>query len=127
MGDSFQAWKQHFIDQARGLIPHQKNFYKVDEQRGKGSNESNIQLVTPSEQVVERAKATLSHPPTVYDPVTGIVQNPSPKQRKRKYVKKKKPIKKHPPKSKNKTKPRKPPTKKKSIKRKRKKSEDKWW
>ena len=75
MGDEFHVWKQHFIDQARGLIPHQRNFYKVSEQKGKGDQPS-IKLVSPTEQVVERAKSTLSDPPMVYDPVTGVTNQP---------------------------------------------------
>lgn len=131
MGDSFQEWKQHFIDQARGLIPHQKNFYKVVQQRGKGGNQANIQLVSPTKQVVERAKSTLSQPPTVYDPVTGLVQKPGfgTPLKKRKYTKKKKPtektkqkgVKKRPTKSKSSKNINKKPQKK------TKDSEKKWW
>lgn len=75
MGDNFEIWKQHFIKQARGLIPHEKVFYKVSEQTGRGKEE-NIKMVSPTEQVVERAKSNLSNPPVVYDPVTGITNQP---------------------------------------------------
>ena len=75
MGDEFQIWKRHFIDQARGVIPHQRNFYKVSNQKGKGEGE-NIKMVAPTQQILERAKASLSDPPVVYDPVTGITNQP---------------------------------------------------
>jgi hypothetical protein len=77
MSEDFGAWKRHFINQARGLIPHQNSFYKVREQKGGGGGgEQNIKLVTPTQQVVERAKSTISDPPVVYDPVTGITNQP---------------------------------------------------
>lgn len=83
MGDEFQAWKQHFLQQAQGLIPHQKKFYNVSEQTGRGDG-ANIKLVSPTQQVVERAKSTLSQvhdtqPPNTFDPVTGVML-PSPKK-----------------------------------------------
>lgn len=75
MGSDFHEWKKHFIDQARGLIPHEKKFYAVSQQRGKeDTRQVNINMVSPTEQVVERAKATLSHPPTTYDPISGVMQ-----------------------------------------------------
>lgn len=74
MGDEFQTWKEHFIEQAKGLVPHQRKFYRVSMQHGKGG-EPPIKMVSPTEQVVERAKSTLSQPPTIYDPVTGIMQH----------------------------------------------------
>ena len=74
MGDDFVVWKQHFIDQARGHIPFQKKFYKVSSQGGRGG-EPSIKMVTPTEQLVERAKSSLSHPPSIYDPVTGVMQH----------------------------------------------------
>lgn len=128
MGDSFDEWRRHFVAQARGLIPQQRNFYKVVNQHGKGGNEGNIKLVTPTQQAVERAKSTLSHPPVVYDPVTGIAQKTETvsKRQKRKYKKKdtRKKMKsrvksKKPTKQKNK--------KKKPKEKKKKNSEDKWW
>lgn len=74
MGDNFQEWKQHFIDQAKGLIPHEKKFYRVSQQKVKEpTREVNIKMVSPTEQVVERAKATISNPPTKYDPVSGLM------------------------------------------------------
>lgn len=94
MADEFNTWKRHFIEQARGLIPHERNFYKVSSQTGKGET-TNIKMVTPTEQVVERARATLSQPASVYDPVTGIMQRTqarhktiSSQKRKRKVTKK---------------------------------------
>jgi hypothetical protein len=89
MSEEFAVWKRHFINQARGLIPHQNKFYKVREQKGSGGGSANIKLVTPTQQVVERAKSTLSDPPVVYDPVTGITNQPinglvkTPQKRKR--------------------------------------------
>jgi hypothetical protein len=73
MSDEFQAWKNHFIEQAKGKIPHQKKFYRVSMQQGGGSQPA-IKMVSPTEQIVERAKANIEHPPTVYDPVTGVMQ-----------------------------------------------------
>ena len=72
MTEEFQTWKQHFIEQAKGLIPHQKSFYKVSMQQGKG-DQPNIKMVSPTEQIVERAKSSLVQPPSVYDPVTGVM------------------------------------------------------
>ena len=76
MGEDFGDWKKHFMDQARGLVPYQRHFYKVSEQRGRGGGSPTIKMVSPSQQVVERAKTTLAQPPTVYDPVTGLVHRP---------------------------------------------------
>lgn len=81
MSEEFQTWKQHFINQAKGLIPHQRKFYKVSMQQG-GGGQPTIKMVSPTEQIVERAKASLDHPPSVYDPVTGVMQ-----QTKGKHVK----------------------------------------
>lgn len=75
MADEFQQWKQHFVNQARGLIPHQSNFYRVSEQKGRG-DEQNIKMVAPTQQIVARAKSSLANPPVVYDPVTGITKQP---------------------------------------------------
>lgn len=82
MSNEFQTWKEHFIDQAKGLIPHQKYFYTVSMQHGKGEKPL-IKMISPTEQVVDRAKAKLNHPPSVYDPVTGIMQHTSSKHMKR--------------------------------------------
>lgn len=97
MTEEFNTWKHHFIQQARGLIPHEKHFYKVSSQKGKGDS-TNIKLVTPTQQIVERAKSTLNHqpiqPPSIYDPVTGTMQREEGKynklvsSRKRKALKK---------------------------------------
>jgi hypothetical protein len=95
MSDEFQTWKQHFLDQAKGLIPHQKKFYKVSVQQGGGGSHPPVKIVSPTEQIVERAKASLNQPPTVYDPVTGVMQQTNRKhigashKRKRKTHKKK--------------------------------------
>jgi hypothetical protein len=92
MSEEFQAWKNHFIDQAKGLIPYQKKFYKVSMQQG-GGTQPQIKMVSPTEQIVERAKASLQ-PPSVYDPVTGVMQQtkgkhiPTSYKRKRKISKK---------------------------------------
>jgi hypothetical protein len=125
MGENFEVWKTHFINQARGLIPHEKIFYRVSEQKGKG-NEEKLKIVTPTQQIVERAKSNLSDPPVVYDPVTGITNQPNyeenkfPKvSRKRKYVRKSK----QPPPKKKKKKI----TKKRIEKKKKKKSTKKWY
>ena len=76
MSEEFQTWKHHFIQQAKGLITHQKRFYKVSMQQGKGGPQ-NIKMVSPTEQVVERAKTNLVQAPSVYDPVTGVMQQTS--------------------------------------------------
>lgn len=96
MSEEFQVWKQHFINQAKGLIPHQKRFYKVSMQHGAGVQPT-IKLISPTEQIVDRAKASLEQPPTIYDPVTGAMQQTSgkhiktttPRKRKRKATTKK--------------------------------------
>jgi len=74
MADNFQTWKTHFIQQAKGLIPHQRKFYRVSMQEGKGG-ETPIKMVSPTEQIVERAKSNLDGPPSVYDPVSGVMQH----------------------------------------------------
>lgn len=94
MGEEFQVWKDHFISQARGNLPHQKGFYNVSEQLGQGGSAS-IKLVSPTQQVVERAKSTLSNSedmqaPTIYDPVTGVMQSTSKKHSKIKSHRKRK-------------------------------------
>ena len=52
MAASGAMWTQHFVDMARGLIPYQKRLYKVTVQTGNGD----VQMVTPTQAVVERAK-----------------------------------------------------------------------
>ena len=52
MAASGAMWTQHFMDMARGLIPYQKRLYKVTVQTGNGD----VQMVTPTQAVVERAK-----------------------------------------------------------------------
>lgn len=78
MNEEFHLWKEHFINQAKGLIPQEIFFYNVSTQKGRGEPSANIKMVSPTEQIVKRAKATLSQvptsPPTVYDPVTGVIQ-----------------------------------------------------
>lgn len=94
MADEFQIWKDHFIRQAHGKMPHEKKFYNVSEQVGQGGG-ANIKLISPTQQMVERAKSTLSHPedshaPTIYDPVTGVMQNSTKEHRKVKSPRKRK-------------------------------------
>jgi hypothetical protein len=96
MAEEFQTWKEHFINQSKGLIPHERKFYKVSMQKGRGG-EPTIKMVTPTEQVVERAKSKLTEPPNIYDPVTGVMQHTDSKHvkvkqlsRKRKYTTNKK-------------------------------------
>ena len=55
MATSGAMWTQHFVDMARGLIPYQKRLYKVTVQTGNGD----VQMVTPTQAVVERAKLDL--------------------------------------------------------------------
>ena len=45
-------WVKHFSDMSQGLVPHKKKYYTVCPQVGGGD----VQLVTPTEAVVERAK-----------------------------------------------------------------------
>jgi hypothetical protein len=101
MSEDFQVWKNHFINQAKGLIPHQKRFYKVSMQQGGGSQPI-IKMVSPTEQIVERAKSTLDQAPSVFDPVTGVMQ-----QTKIKHVAPSRKRKRNPPKKKNNIKKRK--------------------
>jgi len=79
MGDSFLAWKQHFIKQAKGLVPHQDSFYNVTTERnaGNGDTSSNIKttLVSPVQQMVERAKSDVIEGSAIYDPVTGVMRH----------------------------------------------------
>ena len=49
------AWTQHFTDMARGLVPCRKKMYVVKPQVGQGD----IQMVTPTQADVERAKSDL--------------------------------------------------------------------
>ena len=49
------AWTQHFTDMARGLVPCKKKVYVVKPQVGQGD----IQMVTPTQADVERAKSDL--------------------------------------------------------------------
>ena len=46
------AWVKHFSDMSQGLVPHKKKYYTVRPQVGGGD----VQLVTPTQAVVERAK-----------------------------------------------------------------------
>ena len=58
--NNIDVWKKHFIDMVNGKKKKQKNVYVV--QSGKGeSNEKkeSIKLVTPTQQVVERAKSDM--------------------------------------------------------------------
>lgn len=137
MSEEFQAWREHFVNQAKGLIPHERKFYRVSKQEGKGKDPI-IKMVTPTEQVVERAKASLSQPPSVYDPVTGVMQytgnkhtpikrkktNPKKKAVKRVQSAKKKPQTKGKQKSQVKTKAK---TKKPHTKTDTKNRKTKWW
>jgi len=137
MGDNFATWKEHFIQQARGLVPHQRKFYRVSLQHGKGG-EPAIKMVSPTQEVVERAKSNLNDPPSVYDPVSGVMQHTEGKhvkvmpKRKRKskptsksskYSKKRKKVK-----SKKKVKKKKThKSKKKRTSKKKSKPKKKWW
>jgi hypothetical protein len=119
MDSKFNLWVQHFIDQSKGLIPHQKVFYKVTRQRGEGKPV--INLVTPTEQAVERAKSSLEElEKDTYDPVTGVVNHSMSKLLKRKTSPKRKKSSKRVAKRVKKVVPRKRKTgKKKTVKKKR--------
>ena len=118
MGGDFEIWKRHFINQAKGLIPHQDRFYQVTSEKGSGEGMQNdkhpITIVSPMQQIVERAKTDIINPSPIYDPVTGVVRHSVKRARTvRKYTKKKQPSKRK-PKNKKKQKPRKPKGKKKT-------------
>lgn len=71
--DSYQVWIQHFIDQSKGLVPHQSLFYKINNSSQKGEGKPTIQAVTPTEQVLARAKSSMEEQSKPsYDPVTGV-------------------------------------------------------
>ena len=93
MMGNYQMWVQHFIDQSKGLIPHQNFFYKIAFNGQKGDGKTAIQVVTPTEQVVARAKATLVAPiKHSYDPVTGVShQSPQNRRGERITLKRKNP------------------------------------
>lgn len=78
MSNNFEVWKNHFIRQAKGLIPHEKQFYQVTTEKGdseKIKNDHNVTLVSPMQEVVERAKTNINNPIPTYDPVTGVVRH----------------------------------------------------
>lgn len=118
MGDKFAVWRHHFENQARGLIPRQNSFYKVHSTSHNTQQEifgKKIQIMPPSQQVVQRAKSTLGVPETIYDPVIGMQRHYTQRPRSvRKSAKKssKKDTKK------SKTKSKKPKSKSKSKKQK---------
>jgi len=117
MADNFSVWKQHFVNQAKGLIPHQEKFYKVASQKdggGKGITSGEMKMVTPTQEVVERAKTQSPLPSAIYDPVSGVMVHSSGRPKSvRRY--KKKPSKKR---SRSSTKKRKSPKKGRKTKRK---------
>jgi len=93
MADKFTAWKQHFVKQAKGLVPHEDTFYNVTtEKSGEkafSNANPNVTLVSPVQQLVERAKNDKPETSTIYDPVTGVMRQSATKhQRVRKYSKK---------------------------------------
>lgn len=126
MADNFAVWKQHFINQAKGLIPHQEKFYKVasDNRRGgNGITSGEIKMITPTQEVVQRAKTQSPLPPAIYDPLSGVMTHSAGRPRSvRKYGKKKKTTKRT---SRGKTKKRKIHTKKRKVQKKRVKKKSK--
>ena len=102
-------WVKHFSDMSQGLIPYQKKFYKIQPQTGMGD----IQLVTPTEADVQRAKSDMKRKLTEsigYKPKR-LRLSPQSGAGQKKKNKKKSPAKKKKPKSKTKktTKPKKKP------------------
>ena len=95
MEDNFAVWKKHFIDQAKGLIPHQSQFYKVTTSaREEGSMEEgkkNVKIESPLKQMIVRAK---NAPQTIYDPTTGVMRHSLGKPRSVQTSKKKRSVKK---------------------------------
>jgi len=80
MADNFAIWKQHFINQAKGLIPHQEKFYKVASEKGgggKGLTSGEFKMVSPTQEVVERAKTQPPLPVSIYDPISGLMTHSS--------------------------------------------------
>ena len=49
------AWIKHFMDMTSGIIPNRKRFFKIHTQTGAGD----IQLVTPTQADVQRAKVDM--------------------------------------------------------------------
>lgn len=107
MSDKFAAWRQHFENQARGLVPRENTFYKISSTPLKDEEElfgKQIQIVPSTQQAIARAKSTLSDVNTIYDPVLGIQRHffgrpqgvrksskSKPKKKKTKSTNKKKP------------------------------------
>lgn len=75
MGDKFSIWEQHFIKQAKGLVPHQDNFYKVTSEKQRDTDmtkgDTGSKVNPHVGQIVERAK---NAPTTIYDPVSGVAR-----------------------------------------------------
>lgn len=96
MSDNFNVWKQHFINQAKGLIPHQDQFYKVitaGREEGSKEDEKNVKIISPLKGIVERAE---NAPTNIYDPTTGVIRQSLKKPRKVRRSKKKAPRKRKP-------------------------------
>ena len=115
------AWIKHFMDMTRGLIPNRKRFYKIHTQTGAGD----IQLVTPTQADVQRAKADMKRKLAESVQYKTKRARPSPQtgsgQKKRKTKKKKAPVKKSKSQRGKKSTKTKSKSKKKTLKNKKKK------
>ena len=83
------VWVKHFSDMSQGLVPHKKKYYTVRPQVGGGD----VQLVTPTQAVVERAKMDVKRKlkeAAVYKPQRIKVVSQSGSGSKRKQTSKKK-------------------------------------
>ena len=90
-------WVKHFSDMTQGLIPYQKKFYKIQPQTGMGD----IQLVTPTQADVQRARSDMKRQLTESDgykpkrlrqsPQSGAGQKKKKNNKKKSHTKKKKP------------------------------------
>lgn len=75
MTDKFTAWRQHFENQARGLIPRENTFYQVSSTPQRQQEElfgKQIEMAPSTQQAVARAKNALDNINIIYDPVLGI-------------------------------------------------------
>jgi hypothetical protein len=82
---NFDVWKQHFVKQAKGLLPREDSFYpvttEVNANRSISDGQIKVDLVSPVQQAVERAESDINSYTPIYDPVTGVTRHSSGKLR----------------------------------------------
>jgi hypothetical protein len=82
---NFDVWKQHFVKQAKGLLPREDNFYPMTTEanvnRSISDGQIKVNLVSPVQQAVERAESDANSYTPIYDPVTGVTRHSSGKFR----------------------------------------------